>query len=310
MGNQKKNKQTWGLGILAVLIGLLLSVLVSVRLCMTDSFFKGVSEQMNLGETQVRKVTGEANLAAYVTMMLETPGLEEAGLSAVMNDQVFRDFLYQTMRNYRDDLLTKSGTGTVSFDEVCELYHANENHFTELLGYHITEEDLERYQLIWWTLAITERSSIDYMRFDYEGILNVIAVVLSPIGFGLGIVLLAVIGLGVWKKYNGSFRGMGILGFCFWMVAAVDILLFAGRSLLLAVLNQGLGLKGNVVTFALYRFTNVMLVLGLGFLLLGTVGNVLCICERKSARKRREALPQQNQEERMIVIKKKQIKSA
>jgi len=304
MVNYKKNAQTWGLGVIAIVLGVLISLFLSMRLCMTDSFLRNVADRMDLAQVQVRKVTGEANLAAYIAMMLETPGLDEQGIKAAMDDPLVRDFMYEKMKDYRTDVLSKNSAGKVTFDEIRTLYYENEDHFNEIMGYSISEDDLEKYQLIWWTLAITERSCLDYMRFDHQGMLTLLLVVLSPEGFILGAVVLAILGFCVWKKYKESFKGMGIYGFSLWLVGLINLMLFAMKPVWLFIANGKMGIKGNLVDFFVARFSQMMLLFAVVFFLVGFACNLLCLFEKKLAKKRAKAKRVAAAESRIMVVKK------
>lgn len=304
MINYKRNAQAWGLGIIAILLGMILSVFVSIRLCMVDSFLKILCNQMDVSHMQVRKVTGDATLSAYIAMMLETPEIDEAGITNLMRDVKFREFMYEKMVDYREDLLAKTGTGSITFDEVRSLYYENEDHFNELLGYSLSEEDLERYQLTWWTLAITERSCVDYMRFDHQGLLTILMIILSPEMFLIEALIILGLAFVIWKKYKESFKGMGILGFSLWLVSGMDVLISMCNPLIRKLINGKLGIQGEMLNAFLQRFSLILLVMAVCFFLAGLGCNLLCLFEKKLAQRKVREQNRLRDRERVVVIKK------
>ena len=284
MSHRKKTGITILLSIFVCLMGLLGSVAGSLRFAMRDSAIETMVEEWELSQMQITKIAAYMSMAQFLVVMMETPGISEEGTINLIDADYTKDFIAAKIRDYRDDLLRNNGKGTIFFSELVQLEEENRDAVCQDLQYSISAADLERYEMIWDNLALTERSALENYRSQKPILLAAAGVVLS-VWFLIVAAVLCVPGAGAafWYLYGHSFKGYGVYGMILVIVGVADCIVSLLRGSLVSLVNHIMDVRSNLMTLAFTPAANMLLIIGVTSLLLGMIAFAL----RANTKKRR-----------------------
>lgn len=284
MSHRKKTGITILLSIFVCLMGLLGSVAGSLRFAMRDSAIETMVEEWELSQMQITKIAAYMSMAQFLVVMMETPGISEEGTINLIDAAYTKDFIAAKIRDYRDDLLRNNGKGTIFFSELVQLEEENRDAVCQDLQYSISAADLERYEMIWDNLALTERSALANYRSQRPVLIAAAGVVLS-VWFLIAAAVLCVPGAGAafWYLYRHSFKGYGVYGMILVIVGAVDCIVSLLRGSLVSLVNHIMDVRSNLMTLAFTPAANMLLIIGVTSILLGMIAFAL----RANTKKRR-----------------------
>ena len=272
MSHGKRTGITVILSIFICLMGLLGSVAGSLRYALRDSAIETLAQEWELSQMQITKIAAYMSMAQFLVVMMETPGINEEGAINLIDADYTKGFIAEKIRDYRDDLLKNNGKGKVSFSELVQLEEDNRDAVYQDLQYSISAADLERYELTWDNLALTERSALAGYREDRPVLFAFAQIVLS-IWFLAVIVLLCVPGAGAafWYLYGHSFKGYRVYGIVLIIIGVVDCIAGLLRGCLVSLVNRRLDIRGNLMTLAFTPVANMMLIIGVLSILMGII---------------------------------------
>lgn len=276
MSHRKKTGITIILSIFICLLGLLGSIAGSLRYAMRDSAIETLAEEWELSQMQITKIAAYMSMAQFLVVMMETPGIDEAGAVNLIDADYTKDFIASKIRDYRDDLLRNTGKGRISFSDLIQLEEENRDAVYQDLQYSITEADLERYWLTWDNLALTERSALEGYRSEKPVLFALAGMVLS-VWFLTFVAIVCVPGAGAvfWYLYGRSFRGYGAYGMALILVGAVDCTVSLLRGSLVSLVNRIMDVRGNLMTLVFTPIVNMLLIIGVSSILVGMIAVVL-----------------------------------
>ena len=273
MSHRKKTAITIILSILICLMGLLGSVAGSLRYAMRDSAIETLAKEWDLSQMQI---AASLSMAQCLMVMMDTPGVNEEGAANLINADYTRDFIAAKFRDYRDDLLRDNGKGMVSFSELVQLEEENRDAVCRDLMYSISAEDLERYELTWDNLWLTDRCALSSLRSERPGVFAFAKVVLSGWFLAAAIVLcIPGAGAAFWYLYGCSFKGYGVYGMVLAVVGVLDCIgaLLCGN--LVSLINRIMDIQGNLVTLFFAPAANMLLIIGVTSILAGVIAFAL-----------------------------------
>lgn len=276
MSHRKKTGITIILSIFICLMGLLGSIAGSLRYAMRDSAIETLAQEWELSKMQITKIAAYMSMAQFLVVMMETPGIGEEGAINLIDADYTRDFIAAKIRDYRDDLLKNTGKGKVSFSELVQLEEENKDAVCQDLQYSLSEADLDRYELTWDNLALTERSALEAYRNDRPVLFALAGMVLS-VWFLIAVAVLCVPGAGAafWYLYGHSFKGYGAYGTVLVIVGVVDCIVAILRGSLVSFVNRTLDVRGNLMTLAFTPVANMLLIIGVLSILVGLIAFAL-----------------------------------
>lgn len=170
MGHRKKTGITIFLSIFVCLIGLAGSMAGSLRYGLRDKAVDTLTREWDLSQMQITKIAAFMSMAQFFVVMVDTPGIQEAGAIKLLDASYTRDYIAAKMRDYRDDLLTGNGKGRFDFEEIRQLEEAHREEVCRDLQYNITAEDMTKYETIWDNLGLADRTALEYYRIDRPGV--------------------------------------------------------------------------------------------------------------------------------------------
>ncbi|MCM1375263.1 MAG: hypothetical protein NC305_04645 [Lachnospiraceae bacterium] len=269
------------MSIIICLVGLLGSIAGSVRYAMRDDAIDKLAVEWNLSQMQITKIAANLPMSYFLMLMMETPGIDEMGTGNLIDAEYTRDFIAQKLRDYRDDLLRNNKKGKIEFSELVMLDERFQEAVSQDLHYSLTEADLERYEMIWDNLAISERSMLENYRSERPILFAIIRVVLS--GWFLALAALSVLGggIGIWYLYGRSFRGHGVYGVALIVLGVADCVTAALCGSMAAAFNRMVDIHTNLTELALAPVSNVLWGVGAGAAVLGVAAVVLSRAARK-----------------------------
>ncbi len=276
MSHRKKTGITILLSIFVCLMGLLGSVAGSLRFAMRDSAIETMVQEWELSQMQITKIAAYMSMAQFLVVMMETPGISEEGTINLIDADYTKDFIAAKIRDYRDDLLRNNGKGTIFFSELVQLEEENRDAVCQDLQYSISAADLERYEMIWDNLALTERSALASYRSQKPILLAAAGVVLS-VWFLIAAAVLCVPGAGAafWYLYGHSFKGYGVYGMILVIVGAADCIASLLRGSLVSLVNHIMDVRSNLMTLVFTPAANMLLIIGVISILLGMIAFAL-----------------------------------
>lgn len=273
MSHRKKTGITIILSIFICLMGLLGSVAGSLRYAMRDSAIETLAKEWDLSQMQI---VAPLSMAQCVMVMMDTPGVNEEGVTNLINADYTRDFVAAKIRDYRDDFLRNNGKGMVSFSELVQLEEENRDAVCRDLMYSISAEDLERYELTWENLWLTDRFALADFRSERPGMFALAGVVLSG-WFLAAAAVLCIPGAGAafWYLYRHSFKGYGVYGMVLAVVGALDCIgaLLCGN--LVSLIERIIDIQSNLVTLFFAPVANMLLIIGVASILAGMIAFAL-----------------------------------
>lgn len=273
MSHRKKTGITIILSIFICLMGLLGSVAGSLRYAMRDSAIETLAKEWDLSQMQI---VAPLSMAQCVMVMMDTPGVNEEGVTNLINADYARDFIAAKIQDYRDDLLRNNGKGMVSFSELVQLEEENRDAVCRDLMYSISAEDLERYELIWYNLWLTDRCALASFRSERPGLFAFAKVILSG-WFLAAIAVLCIPGAGAafWYLYGHSFKGYGVYGMVLAVVGVLDCIgaLLCGN--LVSLIDRIIDIQSNLVTLFFAPVADMLLIIGVASILAGMIAFAL-----------------------------------
>lgn len=281
MNHKKKTGITIVLSIIICLIGLLGSVAGSARYAMRDDAIEKLAVEWDLSQMQITKIAANLPMSYFLMVMMETPGIDDTGTGKLIDAEYTRDFIAQKMRDYRDDLLKNNKKGKIEFSELVLLDERFQDAVSRDLQYSLTTADLERYEMIWNNLAISERSMLESYRSERPVLFALIRIVLS--GWFLALAVLCVLsgGIGFWYLHGRSFRGYGVYGVALVVLGIADCAAAALRGSMAEAFNRFADIHTNLTELALAPASNMLWVVGAVVIMLGVVAATLSRLVRK-----------------------------
>lgn len=281
MNRKKKTGITIVLSIIICLIGLLGSIAGSARYAMRDDAIEKLAVEWDLSQMQITKIAANLPMSYFLMLMMETPGIDDTGTGNLIDAEYTREFIAQKMRDYRDDLLKNNGKGKIEFSELVMLDERYQDAVSQDLQYRLTADDIERYEMVWDNLAISERSMLESYRSERPAVFALIRVVLS--GWFLALAVLAVLGggIGLWYLHGHSFRGHMAYGLALILVGVVDCVAAALLGSMAAAFNRFLDIHTNLTELALAPVGNVLWAVGAVAAALGVVAATLSRIAKK-----------------------------
>lgn len=273
MSHKKKTGITVILSIFICLMGLLGSVAAGLRYAMRDSAIETLAKEWDLAQMQI---VAPLSMAQCMMVMMDTPGVSEEGVINLINADYTRDFIAKKIQDYRDDLLRNNEKGMVSFTELVQLEEENRDAVCRDLMYSMSAEDLERYELIWDNLWLTDRFALSGFRSERPGLFAFAGVVLSG-WFLAAVAVLCVPGAGAafWYLYRHSFKGYGVYGMVLAVVGVLDCIgaLLCGN--LVSLINGIIDIQSNLVTLFFAPVADMLLIIGVTSILAGMIAFAL-----------------------------------
>ncbi len=291
MNHRKRTVITIVFSIIICLIGLTGSFAGSLRFGLRDEAIEILATEWELSQMQITKIADRMSMAQFFVVMVQTPGIEEQGAINLLDAEYTRDFIASKIRDYREDLLKKTGKGRIDFVDIAALEETYREEVSRDLGYHVTAEDMERYEIIWDNLGLDERFILEHYREKKPGIFGLAGVILSDWFLALA-ALLAVGGCaGLWFLNGHSFSGHKIYGMALLVLGVMDCLAAAACELLADAINHAINMRSNVMELFFAPVGNMLLILGMLSAVLGAGLIVLSVwvkmrLKRRSRRKK------------------------
>lgn len=281
MNRKKKTGITIVLSIIICLIGLLGSIAGSARYAMRDDAIEKLAVEWDLSQMQITKIAANLPMSYFLMLMMETPGIDDTGTGNLIDAEYTREFIAQKMRDYRDDLLKNNGKGKIEFSELVMLDERYQDAVSQDLQYRLTADDIERYEMVWDNLAISERSMLENYRSERPAVFALIRVVLSGWFLALAVLSVLGVGIGLWYLHGHSFRGHMAYGLALILVGVVDCVAAALLGSMAAAFNRFLDIHTNLTELALAPVGNVLWAVGAVAAALGVVAATLSRIAKK-----------------------------
>lgn len=287
MNYRKKTGITIALSILICLIGLLGSITGSLRYAMRDRAIETLTKEWELSQMQITKIADRMSMALFFVVMVDNPGIDAEGAEKLLDAEYTRDFIAVKLKDFRDDLLKKTGKGRINFADIAQLEEENRDAVARDLQYRVTTDDMERYEIIWDNLALEEKFILDTYRGDHPALFSLARIVLSNAFLVLTALLTVAVGAGLWFLNGHSFRGHRIYGVALLILGAVDCAMSAAGGWMADAVNHIIDMRSNLMDLFFAPVSQMFLILGGIFALLGVVSIVLSVLtnrKRKSGR--------------------------
>lgn len=287
MSHRKKTGITITLSIFICLIGLLGSIAGSLRYAMRDRAIETLAREWELSQMQITKIADRMSMALFFVVMVDTPGIDGEGAERLLDAEYTRDFVAAKLKDYRDDLLKKTGKGKIDFDDIAQLEEENRDAVAQDLQYCVTPDDMERYETTWDNLALGEHFILDTYRNDHPVLFTAARIILSN-GFLILTALLTVaVGAGLWFLNGHSLRGHRAYGIALLVPGIADCAMSASCGVMAETVNHIVDMRSNLMTLFFAPVSQMFLILGGIYVLLGVVFIVLSVLtkrKKKSAR--------------------------
>lgn len=273
--NHKKTGITVIVCIFVCLIGLWGSIVGSLRYGMGDKSLEHLAKEWELSQMQITKIASYMSMAEFLVVMAENPEITAEGTRKLLDAEYTKEFIADKLKDYRDDFLYDLDTGNISFAEIEDLYEIHQEEISQDLQYCINSEDLQKYNMVWENLAITERSDIDYYRSDNPFLFGLARVILSK--WFLFILFFLLIGAYIlnWYIHGKSFKGYNMLGMTMAVVGIIDCSMAALRDSAASTINRVLDIRSNLMILALTPIRNSLFILGPIFIIIGVFTIIL-----------------------------------
>lgn len=281
MGHRKKTGITIFLSIFVCLIGLAGSMAGSLRYGLRDKAVDTLTREWDLSQMQITKIAAFMSMAQFFVVMVDTPGIQEAGAIKLLDASYTRDYIAAKMRDYRDDLLTGNGKGRFDFEEIRQLEEAHREEVCRDLQYNITAEDMTKYETIWDNLGLADRTALEYYRIDRPGLFSAVGMILSGWFLFLSVLLVAGTGVGLWFLNGHSFAGHGIYGGALLAVGILDCAAAVSCGWAAEAVNRFVDMRSNLMALFFSPVGNMLLGLGVISALLGVLAIALSALEKR-----------------------------
>lgn len=281
MSHRKKTAITILISILVCLIGLVGSFAGSLRYGMRDKAIETLATEWELSQMQITKIADRMSMAQFFMVMVYTPGIDEQGAINLLDAEYTRDFIASKIKDYRDDLLKKNGKGYIEFADIARLEEENQDAVQRDLQYAVTPEDMERYEIIWDNLGLSDRFVLANYRDERPGLFGLVGAILSNWFLILVVLLVAGAGVGLWFLNGHSFRRHGIYGVALLMLGAVDCVAAASSGWMAEAVNHFVNMRSNVMELFFSPVGEMFLILGLISALLGVILIILSVIAKR-----------------------------
>lgn len=269
MNHRKKTVITIAFSIFVCLLGVVGSFAGSLRYGLRDKAIEKLATEWELSKMQITKIADRMSMAQFFVVMVGTPGIEEQGAKNLLDAEYTRDFIAAKIRDYRDDLLKKTGKGRIDFADIAELEETYRDEVCEDLQYAVTADDMERYEILWENLGLGDRFILDEYRNEMPVLFGFISVILSDWFLVLLVLLIVGGGVGLWFLNERSFCGHGIYGTALLVLGIMDCLAAASCDWLVDTINRVINMRSNVMGLFFFPVGNMLLALGMAVALLG-----------------------------------------
>lgn len=287
MNHRRKTGITIIVCVFVCLLGLMGSFAGSLRYGLRDEAIETLATEWELSQMQITKIADRMSMAQFFVVMVQTPGIEEQGAINLLDAAYTRSFIAEKIRDYRDDLLKKTGEGRISFEDIAELEETYRDEVCRDLQYNVTADDMERYGIVWDNLALGEKFVLEEYRSERPGMFGFVSVILSGWFLALSVLLIAGAGVGLWFLNGHSFELHGIYGAVLLILGILDCVLSASCGLLADAINRIVNMRSNVMGLFFSPVGNMLLILGLASALLGVVVIAVSALTKKRMRRRR-----------------------
>lgn len=286
MNHRKRTIITIVFSIFICLIGLTGSFAGSLRYGLRDKAIETLAAEWELSQMQITKIADRMSMAQFFVVMVQTPGIREQGAVNLLDADYTRDFIASKIRDYREDFLKGTGKGRIDFADIVVLEETNREAVCRDLGYNVTAEDMERYEIIWDNLGLDERFILDHYRESRRGIFGLASVILS--GWFLVLTALLAAGgcVGLWFLNGHSFIGHRIYGTALLTLGILDCLAAAACELLAEGINRVINMRSNVMDLFFVPVGNMLLILGMLSAVLGAGLIVLSVWDNMRRKRR------------------------
>lgn len=281
MGHRKKTGITIFLSILVCMIGLAGSLAGSLRYGLRDRAVDTLTKEWDLSQMQITKIAAFMSMAQFFVVMVDTPGIQEAGAVKLLDASYTREFIAAKMRDYRDDLLTGNGKGRFDFEEIRQLEEAHREEVCRDLHYNITAEDMTKYETIWDNLGLADRTALEFYRMDHPEVFSAVGMILSGWFLLLSVLLVAGTGVGLWFLNGHSFTGHGIYGGALLAVGILDCAAAVSCRWVAEAVNRFVDMRSNLMALFFSPVGNMLLGLGVISTLLGVLAIALSALEKR-----------------------------
>ena len=288
MSNRKKTGITIALSIFICLIGLLGSIAGSLRYAMRDRAIETLAREWELSQMQITKIADRMSMALFFVVMVDTPGIDGEGAERLLDAEYTRDFVAAKLKDFRDDLLKKTGKGRIDFDDIAQLEEEYRDAVIQDLQYSVTRDDMERYETTWDNLALGQRFILDTYRNDHPVVFAVARIILSNGFLMLTVLLTVAAGVGLWFLNGHSFRGYRAYGVALLIPGIADCAMSASCGFMAETVNHIVDMRSNLTPLFFAPVSQMFLILGGIYVLLGAVSIVLSVLTR---RKKKSARP-------------------
>lgn len=286
MNHRKKKILTIVISVFICLLGLAGSFAGSLRYGLRDKAIETLAAEWELSKMQITKIADRMSMAQFFVVMVGTPGIEEQGAIKLLDAEYTRDFIAAKIRDYRDDLLKKTGKGRIDFADIAELEETYREQVCQDLEYNVTADDMERYELLWENLGLGDRFILDEYRMKIPGMFGLVSAVLSNWFLAATVLLTVGGGVGLWFLNGRSFSGHGIYGAALLVLGILDCLAAASCDWMVDTINRVINMRSNVMELFFSPVGGMLLALGVAVALLGAGVIVLSVWD-KMRRKRR-----------------------
>lgn len=286
MNHRKRTVSTIVFSIFVCLIGLTGSFAGSLRYGLRDEAIETLATEWELSQMQITKIADRMSMAQFFVVMVQTPGIEEQGAVNLLDADYTRNFIAAKIRDYREDLLKKTGKGRVDFADIAALEETCREEICRDLGYNVTAEDMERYEILWDNLGLDERFILDHYRENKPGIFGLAGALLSDWFLALAALLAAGGCVGLWFLNGRSFSGHRIYGTALLALGVLDCAAAAACELLADAVNRAVNMRSNVMDLFFAPVGDMLLLLGMFSAVLGAGLIVLSVWEKMRLKKR------------------------
>lgn len=285
MSHRKKTGITIVLSIFICLIGLLGSIAGSLRYAMRDKAIETLTKEWELSQMQITKLADRMSMAQFFVVMVDTPEINAEGAERLLDAEYTRNFIAAKLKDFRDDLLKKTGNGRMEFGDIAQLEEENKDAVTQDLQYYVTSDDMEKYEIIWDNLGLDERFILETYRGDRPTAFALARMVLSNWFLILTVLLTAAVGVWLWLLNGHNFSGHRIYGVALLLLGIADCAMSASSGWMADTVNRIVDMRSNLMALFFAPVGQMFLILGMISALLGAVSIVLSVLiKKKSAR--------------------------
>lgn len=287
MSHRKKTGITIALSILICLIGLVGSIAGSLRYALRDKAVETLTREWELSQMQITKIADRMSMAQFFVVMVDNPGIDVPGAERLLDAEYTRNFIAAKLKDFREDLLHKTGKGRITFGDIALLEEENRDAVAQDLQYRVTSDDMERYEIIWDNLGLEERFILDTYRGDRPVLFALAGVILSNGFLIFAVLLTAAAGVALWLLNGYSFSGHRAYGVALLIVGAASCALAASCGVLADMVNRFVDMRSNLMTLFFTPVSQMALILGVVLALLGAFFVVLSVMAKRKKKSTR-----------------------